>query len=738
MRFPGILLLSSLLSLAQPPTLTRANVASTLGFDNGKPAGWFIPPIAAIDPDIKLRGASSLRITRDASSANEFTTATAAVPIDFSGTTIAWRGHIKTENVTGFAALWMRIDGDQPGIAFATLQPQKIDGTRDWKEYTISVPNSPAGKRLYFGFLLGGTGSAWVDELELLVDGKPIAAAPERVVEKTILDNDHEFDNGSNFNPSTLSATQTANLATLGKVWGFLKYHHPALTAGTRHWDYELFRILPAIAGAPDIPSAQAALLAWIDKLGPIKPCAPCVTLPANEKIYRKPDNGWIDILSPALAAKLREVHKNRTDSGTNFFVGTNAGVGNPRFEHEPSYASLKFPDPGYQLLALFRLWNIVHYFYPARDTMAPDPDQTAAYWESALTEALPRTALAPGKQQYQLELVRFISRINDTHANLWSANELIPPVGPCRLPVVVRFIENVPLVVRLIEGTTTPLQLGDRITHLDGTPVERLLSGWRPFYPASNEPTRLHRISANLSRGACGPAKISITRAGKPLTLETERTKPPGAALVAASAHDRPGPTFQKLSPDVAYLKLSSVKFADAPSYIRDAAGTKGLIIDIRNYPSEFVVFALGSLLHKEKTPFVRFTVPDVRNPGASVWGPTIDITPAQPHYEGKVVILVDEQSISQSEYTAMAFRAVPGAVVIGSTTSGADGNVSQIPLPGGLGTLISGLGVYYPDNRPTQRIGILPDITVTPTIEGIRAGRDELVEAAIRHITK
>ena len=48
--------------------------------------------------------------------------------------------------------------------------------------------------------------------------------------------------------------------------------------------------------------------------------------------------------------------------------------------------------------------------------------------------------------------------------------------------------------------------------------------------------------------------------------------------------------------------------------------------------------------------------------------------------------MILIDEFSQSQAEYTTMAFRVAPSVVVIGSTTAGADGNVSQIPLPGGL----------------------------------------------------
>ena len=95
-----------------------------------------------------------------------------------------------------------------------------------------------------------------------------------------------------------------------------------------------------------------------------------------------------------------------------------------------------------------------------------------------------------------------------------------------------------------------------------------------------------------------------------------------------------------------------------------------------------------------------------------------------------------VDEMSQSQAEYTTMAFRSVPGAIVVGSTTAGADGNVSPIPMPGGLRAMISGLGVFYPDKRPTQRVGITADREIKPTIAGIRAGRDEVLEAGIREI--
>jgi C-terminal processing protease CtpA/Prc len=82
------------------------------------------------------------------------------------------------------------------------------------------------------------------------------------------------------------------------------------------------------------------------------------------------------------------------------------------------------------------------------------------------------------------------------------------------------------------------------------------------------------------------------------------------------------------------------------------------------------------------------------------------------------------------------MALRASPKAIVVGNTTAGADGNVSDIPLPGGFRTMISGLGVFYPDGGPTQRVGVHLDVKAQPTIAGIRAGRDEVLEVAIRQI--
>jgi hypothetical protein len=49
---------------------------------------------------------------------------------------------------------------------------------------------------------------------------------------------------------------------------------------------------------------------------------------------------------------------------------------------------------------------------------------------------------------------------------------------------------------------------------------------------------------------------------------------------------------------------------------------------------------------------------------------------------------------------------------------------------------TSFSGLGIYYPDNTNTQRVGVKIDIQVKPTIKGIKEGRDEVMEKALQSL--
>ena len=438
---------------------------------------------------------------------------------------------------------------------------------------------------------------------------------------KTAIDLDHEFDGGSGIVLSELTRTQIENLALLGKVWGILKYHHQSVTAGKHHWDYELFRVLPKLLAARDRDAGNAALRDWIRGMGNLPACSACITL-RGDNLHLSPEMDWIGheaVVGHDLAELLRTIYRDRS-GGKQFYVSQVPAIGNPAFEHELGYAGLRFPDAGYQLLALFRFWNIIQYWFPYRNVLDQD-------WSRVLGEFIPRMALAKDKDAYQLAAIALIAKVTDTHANLWSASpELRPPAGNCQLPVTIRFIENRAVVTGYSEaaaGPATGLKIGDVIERLDDVPVEELVERWAPYYPASNQPTRLRDIARALSRGACSDARVSVRRASQAVQITAQRQPLATLNQKVGNTHDLPGETFRLLSDQVAYLKLSSVKAAQVSSYIDRARATKGLVIDIRNYPSEFVVFALGSLLVDRPTQFARFTWRSSIIPARSVgWG--------------------------------------------------------------------------------------------------------------------
>jgi C-terminal processing protease CtpA/Prc len=107
-----------------------------------------------------------------------------------------------------------------------------------------------------------------------------------------------------------------------------------------------------------------------------------------------------------------------------------------------------------------------------------------------------------------------------------------------------------------------------------------------------------------------------------------------------------------------------------------------------------------------------------------------------SKPRYAGKVVMLINQQAISQAEHTCLIFSAATDVTFIGTPTNGTDGDVSDFVLPGGLSVTFTGHDVRHGDGRQLQRVGVQPNITVAPTIEGIREGRDEVLEAAVKYL--
>ena len=104
------------------------------------------------------------------------------------------------------------------------------------------------------------------------------------------------------------------NLDLLGRVWGFLKYHHPNISKGEYNWDAELFKMLPGYLQVKDNKQRDAYLTKWILRFGKI-PVNKNVK-PVDSNAVLKPDMAWInqENLSPKLYNLLMKVYQNRNN----------------------------------------------------------------------------------------------------------------------------------------------------------------------------------------------------------------------------------------------------------------------------------------------------------------------------------------------------------------------------------------------------------------------------------------
>lgn len=653
---------------------------------------------------------------------------TLKLPLCYDGNKITLSGYIKTENVTdGFAGLWLMVEPDvfwRP-YEISFMEQEGITGTTDWRKYEITL-DLPFEKEyeIEIGGLLSGKGKMWLDDLEVSIDGKDIKKAKQYEPKHFKATDDKEFDMRSNVVFPELSQQKTSDLELLGRIWGFLKYHHPQIAKGNYNWDYELFRFLPVYLKATDHQQRDEALIDWINQYGKISECK---GIQLSDNVFLKPDLSWIDTSDASLKLKnlLHIIYKNR-NQGYNYYVSMRSYIGNAIFTNEAAYTGKEYlPDAGFRLLSLFRYWNIINYFYPYKYV-------TDKHWDSILQEYIPSFIKAESRLEYELISARLLGEICDSHAFLYEGWDRMKSLkGSRQVPGIVKFVED-RLVV--MDAKDTELKRGDIITHIDGKSVESIIDSVRPYYPASNEMSRKRVIAQDILCSERDYISIQYNSSGKTKQKDvyTERGS---EWFKTYSEGKNTVPCYKFIDKNIGYINLENITKEDIPVIKKEFLNTKGIIIDIRNYPPDVFNLLAPSFVSKT-TSFSKSTRGNVENPGEFTFTATSKIPESEVFYEGKVIVLVNEETASNAEYTAMAFRAGNNTTIIGSQTGGVDGNMSQIILPGGLSTFISGNGIYYPDGKETQRIGIIPDIEVKPTIKGIKEGRDELLEKAIEII--
>lgn len=91
----------------------------------------------------------------------------------YLGKRILLSAYIKSDNIKGRGAIWMRADSDSGIVSFDNMSLGKLDksvkGTTDWKRYDIVLDIPVNAQDIHIGAFLSGSGKMWLDDLSLTI-----------------------------------------------------------------------------------------------------------------------------------------------------------------------------------------------------------------------------------------------------------------------------------------------------------------------------------------------------------------------------------------------------------------------------------------------------------------------------------------------------------------------------------------------------------------------------------------
>ncbi|MDU1538637.1 MAG: S41 family peptidase [Paeniclostridium sordellii] len=539
-------------------------------------------------------------------------------------------------------------------------------------------------------------------------------------------DFDKEFDNGSNIKIENLNKNQVENLKKLCKVWGLVKYYHPKVVSGSVNWDYELFRITPYILASKNSNDTDKILYDWIMKLGKVKENA---ENDKDKEVMLKRDLAWIKdekYIDKNLGDLLIKISNTNISKRAKAYVSYSKDSPFSDFKNEKSYNNMKYDDSGYKLLSLFRYWNIIEYYYPYKDIIEEN-------WDSVLTEFIPKFIETKDELEYKLAVEGLATKIHDPHAMVSDTNGTLDKYrGDKYAPIEFGLIENQIVIKNVLPKYEKECKLkkGDIVLKINDKDIFEVIKEKSKYASLSKKSAIVNRLQYELFATSKDSMNLTIKRDDNKITQNVK-------CYPDINMFDIDEDSHKLIDKNIGYINPGELEEGEIDKIMDKFMDTKGLIVDLRYYPSDFIVYSLGKYLMPKEVTFAKTSVPNQSVPGEFILYEDLKVgSDNKNYYKGKVMILMNERSQSQSEFTVMSLRNAPNAKVIGSDSIGTDGNVASFSLPGGVNTLITGVGIYNPDKSQTQRIGIKPDIYIEPTIQGIKEGRDELLEKAIEII--
>lgn len=398
------------------------------------------------------------------------------------------------------------------------------------------------------------------------------------------------------------------------------------------------------------------------------------------------------------------------------------------------------YPETSARLRAVFKIWVVFKYFFPYLNLMDNE-------WDTNLIPALTACEQSNDAESYVLAISKLLKQTCDSH--VWVNSQVLrKKIGEASPPFECRLIQRHPVIVRLTSNAKyLGLSLGDQILKIDGKDWQTAFDEIRSYVPASTKQAECASVLSLLFKGKTNSTiSVEVFDGNSNRTVICEREILP--------VYDKPSvQPFQIIDHlnRIGYADLTRLQIEQIDKMFEQLEFCDALIFDLRGFPKG-TGWEISGRLNSDKMVVAGRKVRSATKTAAIIKCPkvtTFDTTEDElrtkysnsfatvggsrkPSYSGKTVLLVDERTISQGEFTAQMFKAANNTILIGSQTAGANGDLTNFCIPGNLRIELTGQAVFHPDGSVLQRVGLTPDVVIQPTIEGVRSNKDEVLEGA------
>ena len=511
------------------------------------------------------------------------------------------------------------------------------------------------------------------------------------------------------------SLSEEEKIEKLIQVWGLLKYQHPEVSRGEFNINAEFLTQLEKLKRTDSRMEFNSQLLDWVESFDS-KKLKPKKNWKKRDKLFIKnADFDWIakSDFSKDLQALLEKVQFNKNYK--DHYASVHSLASFVEFENDKPQEDFDATNKAHRLLFLAHFWNAMKY-WNVNIYLTETP------WNQVLSEMIPEFS-KDGLEAFEIAKEKLFSKLNDSHANYYPSHTLnllthFPNFGG-------RIINDSLVVTRIFNEDSikrNKISVGDIIHSVEGVKLGKYyIDKFLSVISVSNEnylkneiqntyllASDKDSIKVNLLKKNGDKVKQYIHLYTLKNSYEKYRRK-----------HPEKTENWKMLSEHIGYMNLYEITKDEVDAAFEKFEETKGIVIDLRNYPQNISTGTLPKYLYPRRKKFVKalapefpaYGEPDYKSPLRWIMNPFAAGKRNKNYYKGKVVLLVDRSTLSKAEWIGMAIQAAPNVITVGEQTGGAVLNRNEIRLMDSTSIDFTKMTAFYPDGREVQRNGLQLD---------------------------